>query len=144
MAQTKLLPGTGAKVARFVVIFLAIELVPFIAIYLVYHTPVAALTFAYVIVGLPALMQIPVYGLWQLDVRGASPRLLAVCWFWLMQLMTTAVVIGLLVGGHTIHVITRDEAIWGFTIWQMLMAPVDFFAGYLSVLAMKTSQREAG
>ncbi|GAA0569896.1 hypothetical protein [Rhizomicrobium electricum] len=142
IASEKLLPGTGAKTVRFVCWYLAIELLPFIAIHLVYHKPVAVLVFPYVVFGAPALFQVPVYGLWLLDARGASPRLLGWCWFWLMQALFSTILLGMLIGGLDVHVASRDEAIWGFVVMQMIMSPIIFFTGYLKVLANKTAKQE--
>jgi hypothetical protein len=140
--MTKLEPGTGAKIARYVAIWLAIELVPFIAIHSIYHKPIAVLILPFIAFGMPALAMVPIYGLWQLDARGASTRLLAWGWFWLMQGMISIVVVAMLIGGYSIHVLSRDEAIWGFAVMQIITAPIGFFAGYLKVLTTKSQQRE--
>lgn len=140
----KLAAGTGAKQARFIAIYLAVELVPFVVICLAYHKPVAVLVFPYIVFALPALVMIPIYGLWLLDARGASARLLGVCWFWLMQIMFSVLILGAILGGRAIHVVSRDEAIWGFAVMQIIMAPITFFSGYLKIRTLTATQRSEG
>ncbi len=142
--MAKLAAGVGVKQARFIAIYLAIELVPFIVIHLVYHKPAAVLVFPYLVFGMPALAMVPVYGLWLLDARGASARLLGVCWFWLMQIMFSVPMLGIIVGGWAVHVLSRDEAVWGFAVMQAIMAPVIFFAGYLKVRTLVAARRSEG
>jgi len=142
--MAKLAAGTGVKQARFVAIYLAIELVPFVVIHLAYHKPIAVLVFPYLVFGVPALVLVPIYGLWLLDARGASPRLLGVCWFWLMQIMVSVLWLGMLLGAWTIHVLSRNEAIGGFAVMQAIMTPIAFFTGYLKIRTLAAARRAGG
>lgn len=142
--MAKLAPGIGLKTARFVAIYLAIELVPFIVIHLAYHKPIAVLIFPYLVFGVPALVLVPIYGLWLLEARGASPRLLGVYWFWLIQIMVSFQMFGIFLGAWTIHVLSRDEAIGIFAFMLAMTTPVNFFSGYLKIRTLAAARRAGG
>lgn len=142
--MAKLPAGTGLKTARFVAIYLAIELVPFVVIHLAYHKPIAVLIFPYIVIGVPALVLVPIYGLWLLDARGASPRLLGVCWFWLMQIMVSFLILGTILGARTVHVLSRDEAIGIFAFMVAMTTPINFFSGYLKIRTLAAARRAGG
>jgi hypothetical protein len=139
----KLPPGTSAGVARFVCIYLAIELVPFLAIHFVYHKPVAVLVIPYLLFGLPALLMTAILGLWLLDARGASPRLLGFCWFWVIMAFISAATIGMGLGGIATHSLPRSDVIGVFVLMLTLNAPVMFFVGYLKIMTATIARRAA-
>jgi hypothetical protein len=143
MAREKLPPGTSAYVARFVGIYLAIELVPFIAVHFVYHKPVAVLVVPYLLFGLPAWLMTAIFGIWLLDARGAPPRLLGLCWFWMMMAVISAAVIGMGLGGIATHSISRSDVVGVFVLMLTSSAPMMFFVGYLKVMTATIARRAA-
>jgi hypothetical protein len=143
VASVKLPPGTYANVARFVGIYLAIELVPFIAVHLVYHKPVAVLVIPYLLFGLPAWLMTAVSGIWLLDARGASPRLLGFCWFWMIMAFISAAMIGMGLGGIATHSVPRSDVVGVFVLMLTGSAPVMFFVGYLKIMTTAIARRAA-
>jgi hypothetical protein len=143
MASTKLPPGTSAYVARFVGIYLGIELVPFIAVHFVYHKPVAVLVVPFLLFGLPAWLMIAISGIWLLDARGASPRLLGLCWFWMMMAFISAAMIGMGLGGIATHSMSRSDVVGVFILMLTSNAPVMFFWGYLKIMTATIARRAA-